>query len=162
MQRCVAKLAEIVRQAEVIKSIAAAVKKEFDCPVYSDEVRESFKKPCFFIAASSRMTTQMVNWLNKELIIALTYYARDGEKNEITYMDVVDRVQLMYPVGIRAGGRFLHIDTIEDNRVGEEHDILQIEITIPYVEQVPNEKEVAPAADEVDVRIEAVNTAEKG
>ena len=64
-------MAEIVRQAQAIKNIIALLIKEFDCKVYSDEVRENFQKPCFFISASSVMTPQTVNWMDKELTILL-------------------------------------------------------------------------------------------
>lgn len=129
-------LAEIVKQAEIIKNIITMLKKEFACIVYADEVKEDFKKPCFFIAATSVMTPQTTNWLDKELTVVLTYYAKDSEKNEITYMDVVDRVQMLFQVGIQAGDRYLKIDSVEDDRVGEEDDVLQITITIPYRERV--------------------------
>ena len=135
-KRCVTALAEIVKQSDVLKSIVKAVTQEFSCPVYSDEVRERFKKPCFFLAASSRMTTRADNWLEKELETKLTYYAPDNAKNEISYMDVIDRMQLLFAVGIRAGERFLHIDTIEDDRAGEEQDILTVTITINYIERI--------------------------
>lgn len=128
-------MADIVRQAQVLKNIIAMLKKEFVCEVYSDEVKEKFERPCFFITATSVMEPQTVNWTNKELTIQLTYYARRCDKNEVVYMDIVDRVQLLLPVGIYAGDRFLKIESIEDDRVGEEQDILQITITIPYVER---------------------------
>lgn len=130
-------LAEIVKQSEVLKAVIAAVAKEFACPVYSDEVRENYKKPCFFIAASSRMTTRADNWLEKTLEMKLTYYATDERKNEVTYMDVIDRVQLLFQSGVKTdGGRFLHTDTVEDDRAGEENDILTILITINYIEKI--------------------------
>ncbi len=76
-------MAEIVRQAQAIKNIIALLIKEFDCKVYSDEVRENFQKPCFFISASSVMTPQTVNWMDKELTILLI-----AVKAEIYDLDV--------------------------------------------------------------------------
>lgn len=134
-------MTKLVRQAEVLKNIIGKITQEFNCKIYADEVRENFKKPCFFIAASSLMTPQTVNWMRKELTITLTYYPKDAEKNEITYLDVVDRVQSLFQVGIFSGGRHLKIDTVEDDRVGEVDDILQITIVIPYLEQVTGERE---------------------
>ena len=130
-------LADIVKQSDVLKAVIAAVAKEFACPVYSDEVRENYKKPCFFIAASSRMTTRADNWLEKTLEMKLTYYATDERKNEVTYMDVIDRVQLLFQSGVKTdSGRYLHTDTVEDDRAGEENDILTILITINYIEKI--------------------------
>ena len=101
-----------------------------------------------------RSEPQTVNWMNKELTVQITYYARCCDKNELVYMDVVDRVQMMFPVGITAGDRFLKIESIEDDRVGEEQDILQITMTIPYVERTNYRVEdVGELMDEIDMRV---------
>ena len=144
-------MSDIVKQSDVLKAVIAAVAKEFSCPVYSDEVHEDYKKPCFFIAASSRMTTKANNWLEKTLEMKLTYYATDERKNEVVYMDVIDRMQLLFQSGIQTdGGRYLHIDTVEDDRAGEENDILTILITINYIEKII--KSISSIyIDEVDV-----------
>lgn len=126
---------------------------EFHCRVYSDEVREDFKRPCFFVTATSVMAPQTLNWMKKELTIVLTYYADDKNKNEVHYLDVVDRVQDLFPVGISAGKRYLKIDTIEDDRVGEEDDILQITITIPYMESVPKVASTAEIMGELSLSV---------
>lgn len=129
-------LSEIVKQSDVLKAIVKAIITEFKCAVYSDEVREEFKKPCFFLAASSTMTPQTVNFMRKELTVKLTYYGKDTDKNEVAYMSVIDHMQEIFQVGIRAGERYLHVESMEDDRAGEEQDILTITITFEYVERV--------------------------
>lgn len=146
-------MTERVKQVEILMNVMKLLDEEFNCPIYSDEVKENFKKPCFFVAATSVMTPQTLNWLKKELTIVLTYYADDKNKNEVHYLDVVDRVQDLFPVGVSAGKRYLKIDTIEDDRVGEEDDILQITITIPYTESVPKVASTAETMEEVIVNI---------
>lgn len=120
----------------MLRQVIGQLSQEFGYRVYSDEVREKFKKPCFFIAATSRMTPKTGNWMEKELRLAITYYAQDADRNEVAYMDVVDRVQTIFQVGIPVAGRYLHIESVEDARVGEEQDVLQIIVAIPYLEQV--------------------------
>ena len=146
-------LAERVKQVEILMNVMKLLDGEFHCRVYSDEVREDFKKPCFFVAATSIMTPQTLNWMKKELTIVLTYYADDKNKNEVHYLDVVDRVQDLFPVGVSAGERYLKIDTIEDDRVGEEDDILQITITIPYMERVRKADSSADMMEEVSINV---------
>ena len=147
-------MAEIVRQAQVIKNVIALLKKEFGCTVYSEEVREDFKKPCFFIAGTSVMTPQTVNWMHKQLSIQLTYYAKDSDKNEIVYMDIIDRIQQMFSVGVQINDRYLKIESVEDDRVGEENDVLSITVEIPYVERVYKDPaDAAEPMEEVDVTI---------
>lgn len=144
-------LAERVKQVEILMNIMKSLSEEFHCQIYSDEVREKFKRPCFFVTATSVMTPQTVNWMKKELTITLTYYADGQNQNEVHYLDVVDRVQDLFPVGVSAGERYLKIDTIEDDRVGEEDDILQITITIPYMESVPKKASTAEMLEEVSI-----------
>lgn len=146
-------MADIVRQVEVLKNMIAILTKEFGCKVYAEEVRENFKRPCFFIAATSVMTPKTVNWMQKELTVVLEYYAKPGNKNEIVYMDVVDRVQMRLPVGIQIDERFLKIESIEDDRVGEEGDILQITIVIPYVERTNTIQSTGELIEEVDLNV---------
>lgn len=146
-------MAERVKQVEILMNVMKLLDGEFHCRVYSDEVREDFKKPCFFVAATSIMTPQTLNWMKKDLTIVLTYYADDKNKNEVHYLDVVDRVQDLFPVGVSTGERFLKIETIEDDRVGEEDDILQITITIPYMERVRKADSSAEMMEEVSINV---------
>ena len=91
--------------------------------------------------------------MEKELRLAITYYAQDADKNEVAYMDVIDRVQLLFQVGIPVADRYLHIESVEDDRVGEEQDVLQIIVTIPYLEQVKKTKPAAEPMQEVHFRV---------
>jgi hypothetical protein len=99
------------------------------------------------------MTPQSVNWMKKELTLQLTYYAKDSEKNEIVYMDVVDRVQQLFQIGIQVDDRYLHIESIEDDRAGEEQDILTITIIIPFLEQVVKPASGAEIMEELDMEV---------
>lgn len=146
-------MANAVKQVDVLRQVIGLLSQEFGYRVYSDEVREKFKKPCFFIAATSRMTPKTGNWMEKELKLAITYYAQDTDKNEVSYMDVIDRVQLLFQIGIPAADRYLHIESVEDDRVGEEQDILQILVTIPYIEQVKKIKTAAESMEEIRFRV---------
>ena len=146
-------MANVVRQSHILSKVVTDLAAEFGYPVYSDEVLEKFKKPCFFITASSTMNPQSVNWMKKELTLQLTYYAKDSEKNEIAYMDVIDRVQQLFQVGIQVDDRYLHIESIEDDRAGEEQDILTITIIIPFLEQVVKPASSAEIMEELDMEV---------
>ena len=140
MERCVVTLANVVKQAQVLKYIIAKLNKEFGYTVYADEVKEDFRKPCFFVAATSVMRPQSVNWMRKELTVGITFYPRTQDKNEVVYMDVIDRIQSLFQVGIQVNDRHLKIDYVEDDRVGEEEDVLQVRVVISYLEQVTGER----------------------
>lgn len=50
--------------------------------------------------------------------------------------------------------RYLKVDSVEDDRVGEEDDILQITITIPYRERVTGQHDsTSELMEEIDMEI---------
>lgn len=139
----------VVKQSAILATIVKLLRAEFGYPVYADEVVDGYQKPCFFITASSTMTTQARNWLEKDMQVAILHIPADDEKNEIHYMDVIDRIQRLFQIGIPAGDRFLHIASVEDDRMGEEQDLLQITLDIPFVEQVVRPKLTTEIMEEI-------------
>ena len=121
-------LADIIKLKNILETVATMVKKEFNCKVYYDEVLKNFSKPCFFIAITTVSTPQTVNYLERKVSIFLTYFPQDDMRNELTYLDVFDRLQNLFNGSIDAGGRNLKIDSVTADRIGEDRDILQVEI----------------------------------
>lgn len=145
-------LAEIVKMIDIVKTVTQIMKDEFKCTVYSDEALENFKKPCFFIAAIPVSIPQTTNFMEKHLSIVLTYFPKDSMRNEVHYLDVFDRIQSHFALGMQVGDRFLHVDRVTPDRVGEEQDILQITIEFIYMEQVGKKKAPAEIMEEVEIR----------
>ncbi len=145
-------LADIIKMTDVVQNIVSILKAEFKCKVYSDEALENFTKPCFFIAAIPVTIPQTVNFLEKHLSVVLTYFPKDNMRNEIHYLDVFDRIQSHFEVGMKVKDRFLHVDRVTPDRVGEEQDILQITIEFIYMERVGKKKEPAEIMEEVEIR----------
>ena len=145
-------MADIIKMTDVVQNIVSILKAEFKCKVYSDEALENFTKPCFFIAAIPVTIPQTVNFLEKHLSVVLTYFPKDNMRNEIHYLDVFDRIQSHFEVGMKVKDRFLHVDRVTPDRVGEEQDILQITIEFIYMERVGKKKEPAEIMEEVEIR----------
>ena len=133
-------MARRVKQINIIKKIADILTANFNCTVYSDEVLEGFNKPCFFIKFVSTSSLQTVHFTSKTLSVILTYFPQDEFKNEMQYLDVLDKIQNLFQRGIQVKDRFLHTEDIFETRVGEEQDILQITINIPYLDKVISKK----------------------
>ena len=145
-------MADIIKMTDVVQNIVSILKADFKCKVYSDEALENFTKPCFFIAAIPVTIPQTVNFLEKHLSVVLTYFPKDNMRNEIHYLDVFDRIQSHFEVGMKAKDRFLHVDRVTPDRVGEEQDILQVTIEFIYMERVGKKKEPAEIMEEVEIR----------
>lgn len=153
-------MAKVIRQAEVLSKIANLLKKEFECRVYSDEALEGFDKPCFFIKFTSVNEPQTVNFTSKQLSVILTYFPRDADRKEMHYLDVFDRMQQLFQVGLQLSERFIHTNSISENRVGEEQDILQITVDFAYNDRIVIEKPEAEIMEEMEVAVK-VNESEE-
>ena len=153
-------MAKVIKQAEVLLKIVKMLEKEFNCVVYSDEVLEGFAKPCFFIKFSSANEPQTVNFTSKQLSVILTYFPRDADRKELHYLDVFDRVQQLFQLGLQLSERFIHTDSISENRVGEEQDILQITVEFAYNDRIVIDKPEAEIMEELKVAVK-VNESEE-
>lgn len=153
-------MAKVIRQTEVLSAVAGLLNKEFDCRVYFDEVLEAFNKPCFFIKFTSVNEPQTVNFTSKQLSVILTYFPRDTDRKELHYLDVFDRVQQLFQLGLQLSERYIHTDSISENRVGEEQDILQITVDFAYNDRIIVAKPEAEIMEEMEVDVK-VNESEE-
>ena len=69
------------------------------------------------------------------------------------YLDVFDRMQNLFNGSIDAGGRNLKIDNLTADRIGEDRDILQVEMDITYLERTNKKVSTAELMDTVAVDI---------
>lgn len=129
-------MADVVKYSEIISKVANELKKEFQCKVYSDEVLEGFTKPCFFIKLVITSEKQTVNIIKKQLSVILTYFPADADISQVYYLDVYDRISRLFENGLQLKSRYLHTNNIEIGRAGENQDILQITIDLPYLDRV--------------------------
>lgn len=123
-----------VSQVSIWKAVAKKLKEEYQCTVYSDEVLDEFAKPCFFIKFLMHSELQTKNFIKRNLNIIITYFPEDENKDEEHYLDVFDRFLLLFQMGFPVGDRYLHVSDINEDRVGSEHDILQIVMDITYMD----------------------------
>lgn len=146
-------MAKRVKQVNIIKQIADILATNFKCTVYSDEVLEGFSKPCFFIKFVTTNSLQTVHLTSKTLSVILTYFPRDEFKNEMQYLIVLDKIQNLFQKGIKVKDRYLHTEDISETRVGEEQDILQITINLPYLDKVISTKTNTEIIEDLQLKV---------
>ena len=120
-------MAKRVSQVKLWKRIANMIGDEFDTKVYSDEVREDFEKPCFFIKSLMHSQLQNKFYIKRNLSIICTYFPN------------------------------FDVDDIHGDRIGEHDDIMQFIIELSYMDTtgVLEEKaENGESMDTVQVRYE--------
>ncbi|WP_352230920.1 DUF6838 family protein [Pelosinus sp. IPA-1] len=124
----------MLRRTEIIKAVADILKNKFSYRIYSDEIIEGFKQPCFFFKLIKRTDIQTTNFNDNQLSIIITYFSSPEKNKEIEYMNMIDDLSQLFNIGFRAGKRYLHIKSFSDDRIGEKQDILQITIAIEYLD----------------------------
>ena len=77
-------MAKRVSQVKLWKSVAIMIEDEFDNNVYSDEVREDFEKPCFFIKSLMHSQLQNKFYIKRNLSIICTYFPDEENKKRRT------------------------------------------------------------------------------
>ena len=150
-------MAKRVSQVKLWKSIAIMIEDEFDTNVYSDEVREEFEKPCFFIKSLMHSQLQNKFYIKRNLSIICTYFPDEENKNEEHYMEITDQFLLLFQRGISVEDRHFDITDIHGDRIGEDEDIMQFTIEMSYMDTtgVPEDKlENGESMDTVQVRYE--------
>lgn len=150
-------MAKRVSQVKLWKSIAIMIEDEFDNTVYSDEVREEFEKPCFFIKSLMHSQLQNKFYIKRNLSIICTYFPDEDSKNEEHYMEMSDRFLLLFQQGISVEDRHFNVDDIHGDRIGEDDDIMQFTIEFSYMDTtgvLEEKSENGESMDTVQVRYE--------
>ena len=127
-------MANRLSQVAIWKAVAKKLHDEYKCTVYSDEVLEEFIMPCFFVKLLMSSEMQTKNFIKRNVTIIATYFPSNEYKDEEHYLTVFDKFLLLFQIGFPVGDRYLHVDDIQQDRVGEEDDILQITMDITFMD----------------------------
>lgn len=127
-------MANRLSQVAIWKAVAKKLHDEYKCTVYSDEVLEEFTMPCFFVKLLMSSEMQTKNFIKRNVTIIATYFPSNEDKDEEHYLTVSDKFLILFQMGFPVGDRYLHVDDIQQDRVGEEDDILQITMDITFMD----------------------------
>lgn len=127
-------MANRLSQVAIWKAVAKKIHEEYKCTVYSDEVLEEFTMPCFFVKLLMSSEMQTKNFIKRNVTIIATYFPSNEDKDEEYYLTVFDKFLILFQMGFPVGDRYLHVDDIQQDRVGEEDDILQITMDITFMD----------------------------
>lgn len=121
----------------VLKAVADLLKTKYPSPetsYYTDEIVEGFKEPCFFIKLIKTKNTETKNTNRNSLSIIITYFADENKNRQLAFIDCQDSVENAFSIGFSVAERFLHVKTISAERIGEKNDILQMTVSIEYLD----------------------------
>ncbi|WP_127059110.1 MULTISPECIES: phage tail terminator family protein [Veillonella] len=123
-----------MKLSSIMGAVTGELKKEFNCKVYADDVQRNYNTPCFFIKLLITAGQYTKNTAQKKVNIILTYFPKEGDKDNLHYADLLDRVYFLFVQGIQVGKRHLKVLDISVGRAGEEDDIYQIYLTTEFIE----------------------------
>ena len=142
-------MANRLSQVAIWKAVAKKIHEEYKCTVYSDEVLEEFTMPCFFVKLLMSSEMQTKNFIKRNVTIIATY------------LTVFDKFLILFQMGFPVGDRYLHVDDIQQDRVGEEDDILQITMDITFMDttgRIEKMKEEGVMMGDVSLTVEVEDT----
>lgn len=154
-------MANRLSQVAIWKAVAKKIHEEYKCTVYSDEVLEEFTMPCFFVKLLMSSEMQTKNFIKRNVTIIATYFPSNEDKDEEHYLTVFDKFLILFQMGFSVGDRYLHVDDIQQDRVGEEDDILQITMDITFMDttgRIEKMKEEGVMMGDVSLTVEVEDT----
>ncbi|MCI7693578.1 DUF6838 family protein [Veillonella caviae] len=154
-------MANRLSQVAIWKAVAKKIHEEYKCTVYSDEVLEEFTMPCFFVKLLMSSEMQTKNFIKRNVTIIATYFPSNEDKDEEQYLTVLDKFLILFQMGFPVGDRYLHVDDIQQDRVGEEDDILQITMDITFMDttgRIEKMKEEGIMMGDVSLTVEVEDT----
>jgi hypothetical protein len=105
-------------------------------PVYSEERKENYKVPCFFLKMISLTSgeTAYVNY--NDVSVYITYIPVHGASAMGTY-EMKDSLKDAFRNGIKVSDRYLKFKNISSDTVGTDNDMLQLTLPVQYYDSVP-------------------------
>lgn len=127
----------MVKQTEILKAVISLLKTvpEFSAiNVYTDEIVKGYKQPCFFVKLIKQRSAETKNTNNNSLSIVLTYFADAAANKQIVFLNTGDAIEDLFGNGFKVGLRYLHVKFIAAERIGENQDILQVSLSLDYLD----------------------------
>lgn len=125
----------MLKKADIFKSIVTLLKNKYKgITIYSNEVVEGFKQPCFFIKFLSNNSTETRNLNSNRLTIIITYFPSNEGNKQLAFLTCEDTLKELFKIGFYVGERYLHVTSVDNEMIGEEQDILQVMINVNYLD----------------------------
>ncbi|WP_110955752.1 phage tail terminator family protein [Anaerosinus massiliensis] len=124
----------MLKQKEILKAAISLLKTKYTCKIYTDEVVEGFKQPCFFIKLIKQRNTETKSITSDSVSLIINYFADAAANKQLAFIDCEDDIDQLFSIGFQVGKRYLHVKSIHAERIGEKQDILQVNISIDYLD----------------------------
>ena len=140
---------------ELKKGLIAVLRKQYPKghKFYGNEVIEGYEKPSFFtqlIPATMENATQHTT--NNTMLFVITYFQK--QKDEADNFRKITEIRKAFGLKVEVADRQINVEELDYQFVGEEGNILQIQVTINYIDDIEKEEEQHEAIGGVVARME--------
>lgn len=124
----------MITPIDIKKSIVSALKEKYKrLPIYGADVKEGLKMPSFFVQLlPSTVETENINSFRSDYLLVITYFQKT--KDEADMLKCAFTIQQMFAKRFRVKDRSLEVKDFNYDFTGEHDDILQINITLSYLD----------------------------
>ena len=120
---------------------------------YGNEVVEGYEKPSFFTQLTPvTMENVTQHTTNNTMLFVITYFQKN--KDEEDNLKKTTEIRKAFGLKVEVADRQLNVEELDFQFVGEEGNILQIQVTINYIDDIENEEEQHETIGGVVTRME--------
>ncbi len=132
----------------IFNAVSKKIEKETGCVVYSNEVLENFKAPCFFLKVSERETEDVGISVMKRIVdVSLNYFPSASEKRVRSELDgnlMAAKLHSIFHLNIQVEDRYIVIRNRRHDFGGENFDILIFSFDLSFFDDFKVQNEVPP------------------
>lgn len=132
----------MIRMAELKKGMLAVLKGLYPSGYrfYGTEVEEGYEKPSFFTQLVPVMMENGAQQVTDNVFLfAITYFQKD--RDEMDALEKASEIQEAYGLKVRVADRYVNVTEISYDFVGNGGNILQVQVTVSYKDQIGKHKE---------------------
>lgn len=133
---------------DIMNAFSDRIEKETGCEVYSNEVLEGFRTPCFFIKLSEKEAEDYGrNLMRRNIEVSLNYFPpAEGKRvrSELDGNSMAFRLHRLFHLNIPIGDRVLLIKTRRHDFGGENYDILIFTLELDFFDDFEVQPEPLP------------------
>lgn len=127
----------MISVAEVKKTMIGILKGKYGnaYKYYGIEVTEGYEKPAFFTQlVPIRLQGETKNAADSAYSFVITYFQK--KIDEVDALTKLSEIREAYGLKLRIGDRYVNVDDVDYDFVGERNNILQITVGISFKEKV--------------------------
>jgi hypothetical protein len=103
----------MITYKDIKLAINRALKNEFNIELNSNDVKEGFNRPSFFVSFDNNKRSGNESQVHKSLTIRINYFTSDSKDNSIELLDVQDQLENLFDLKLKVNDRFFNIDEAE-------------------------------------------------